>query len=128
MPRTVKKDKHLQVGNPIKPASLSDRAAKEWDRMMGEIDSAGIQLTPAHRAALELAATIAADIADDRALLNKDGYYITTKAGLVAHPASKRLDALRRDFIKVIAMLGLRAAVAAPQTGSAIAPDDLLED
>jgi len=33
---------------------------------------------------------------------------------LGAHPASKRLDALRRDYIKVLAMLGLRAAVAAP--------------
>ena len=71
-------------------------------------------MTAAHRTPLTLAATIAADIADAWEAIKKDGAYVQSKAGLVAHPASKRLDALRRDYIKVLVMLGLRTAVAAP--------------
>lgn len=52
---------------------------------------------------------------DARTRIDKDGAYIEGKAGLVAHPATKRLDALRRDYIKVLAMLGQRAAVAGEQ-------------
>jgi hypothetical protein len=34
------------------------------------------------------------------------------KTGAIqAHPAVKRMDALRRDYIKVLGLLGLRAAV-----------------
>lgn len=40
--------------------------------------------------------------------MQRAGAYVQSKAGLVAHPASKRLDALRRDYIKVLTMLGLR--------------------
>lgn len=56
--------------------------------------------------------TIAADIAEGWKAIQEDGAYITTKAGLQAHPATKRIDALRRDYIKVLGILGLRAAVA----------------
>ena len=114
MPRTVKKDKNLQPGQPLKPDNLSERASTEWDRLLSELDSAHIRVTAAHRTPLSLAATIAADIADAWAVVKAEGAYIQTKAGLVAHPASKRLDALRRDYIKILAMLGLRTAVAAP--------------
>lgn len=112
MPRTVKQDKNLTPGQPLKPVNLSERASYEWDRLIGELAASGIEVTAAHRTPLSLAATIAADIASDWARVQEDGAYILTKAGLVAHPASKRLDALRRDYIKVISMLGLRTAVA----------------
>lgn len=113
MPRTVKKDKNLAAGQPAKPNNLSDRAGQEWDRIVGELAASQIQVTPAHRTILSQAATIAADIAESWERVKLDGAYIVTKAGLVAHPASKRLDALRRDYIKVLSMLGLRTAVAA---------------
>jgi hypothetical protein len=31
------------------------------------------------------------------------------------HPAAKRMDALRRDYLKALTMLGLRASVAEPE-------------
>jgi phage terminase small subunit len=31
------------------------------------------------------------------------------------HPAAKRMDALRRDYLKALTMLGLRASVAVPE-------------
>jgi phage terminase small subunit len=116
MPRTVKRDKHLTPGQPLKPGNLSARASLEWDRIASELAESSIQVTPAHRTALSMAATLAADIADAWSHVRDEGAYIAGKNGLVAHPASKRLDALRRDYIKVLAMLGLRTAVAAPDT------------
>lgn len=124
MPRTVKKVKDLAPGQPEKPTNLSDRASAEWDRLIGELAAAHIQVTPAHRTVLSLAATLAADIADAWAVVKKDGAYIEGKAGLVAHPASKRLDALRRDYVKVLTMLGLRSAVA----GQDESKEETLED
>src|ERR1700685_3811261 len=104
MPRTVKKDSNLKPGKPVKPANLSARASMEWDRLTGELDRAGIQVTEAHRALLSLAAKIAADIDKSWGVVKNEGEYITNaKTGAVqAHPASKRLDALRRDYIKVL--------------------------
>src|ERR1035437_5462055 len=104
MPRTVKKDKHLQPGQPLKPSTLSPRAAAEWDRLIGELAASNILVSPGHRALLSLSATIAADIVEAWAAIERDGAYIETKAGIVAHPATKRLDALRRDRIKVLTM------------------------
>lgn len=115
--KTVKKSKDLQAGQPLKPTNLSPRASAEWDRIVGELATSGIAVSPAHRTILSQAATISADIAESWARVQEDGAYITTKAGLVAHPASKRLDALRRDYIKVLTMLGLRVAIAVPLGG-----------
>jgi phage terminase small subunit len=116
MPRTVKKDANLQAGKPLKPTNLSDRAAHEWDRLTGELDAAQIQVTTAHRTLLALACTIAADIAKAWEVVKVEGEYLTNgKTGVVqAHPASKRLDALRRDYIKVLTTLGMRAVPAPP--------------
>ena len=66
MARTVKKDSNLKPGTPVKSENLSPRASKEWDRLVGELASAQIQVTSAHRTLLSLASTIAADIADSR--------------------------------------------------------------
>ncbi len=114
MPRTVRKDKHLSAGQPLKPANLSARASVEWDRIVGELVASAIQVTPAHRATLSLAATIAADIKEAWAAVEADGAYIHTEKGILAHPTSKRLDALRRDYIKVLSMLGIRSAAVRP--------------
>jgi phage terminase small subunit len=113
--RTAKKTKDITPGQPAKPDNLSERASTEWDRLVGELAASGIEVTPAHRAHIALAATIAADIADAWKNVQEDGAYVMTKAGLAAHPATKRLDALRRDYIKVLTMLGLRAAPAKPE-------------
>jgi phage terminase small subunit len=114
MPRTVKKDPNLQPGKPQKSPNLSPRASAEWDRIVSELDRSGIEVTPAHRTPLTLASTIAADIAEAWETIQKEGAYeVNSKTGTSqAHPASKRLDALRRDYIKVLVMLGLRNAVA----------------
>ena len=128
MPRTVKKDANLLPGKPLKPANLSARASKEWDRLTSELEASQIQVTAAHRAPLSMAATISADIQDAWETVQEDGAYsINAKTGAVqAHPASKRLDALRRDYIKVLAMLGLRTAVAGKDPEKEETLEDLL--
>ena len=123
MPRTVKKSKDLQAGQPEKPSNLSTRAAIEWDRLTGELAASNIRVTPGHRALMSMAATIAADIAEAWAAIQADGAYVMGKAGLTAHPASKRLDALRRDHFKVLTMLGLRQAVATAEDQEASLTD-----
>jgi phage terminase small subunit len=128
MPRTVKEDKNLKPGSPLKPAHLSARAAAEWDRLIGELAASQIQVSAAHRAPLSLAATIAADLASAWATVQADGAYQTNlKTGAITeHPASKKLDALRRDYIKVLVMLGLRTAVATPDTKNESTLEDFL--
>lgn len=117
MPRTARKDTALKAGKPLKPSNLSDHAALEWDRLTGELESAGIQVSTAHRTLLSLAATIAADIAAAWEVVKQEGSYITNqKTGAVqVHPASKMLNELRRDYIKVLTCLGTRATPAPPK-------------
>ena len=67
MGRTARKDPNLAPGRPQKPTNLSKRAAKEWDRILGELDASHIQTTPAHRTVLSMASTLAADIGAGRA-------------------------------------------------------------
>ena len=126
MPRTAKTDRNVQIGPPPRPATLSDTAAKEWDKLAQELADAGIQTTPAHRSVMELAANIAADMAEASIAIEKDGAYVAGKMGIVAHPATKRLDALRRDRIKVLTMLGIRVAAASPDTDKEDSLDDAL--
>ena len=79
---------------------------------MAELEEAGLKITVAHRAPLALAATIAADISTDWEEIKRGGAYaLSPKGGIQAHPAVKRMDALRRDYLKALALLGLRAAV-----------------
>lgn len=117
----------VRPGTPTKPANLSPRASAAWDRLLGELQEANLLITVAHRAALSMAATIAADIQEAWAAVQKDGAYLENAktGGLQAHPASKRIDALRRDYIKVLTVLGLRAALSdGPQTEQTL--DDVL--
>ncbi len=111
MSRVTKPIQPPLAGQPTKPGGLSPQASIEWDRLAGELAEAGILITFAHRAAMTLAATIAADIRNAWVQVQKDGEYIMTKTGLQAHPATKRADALRRDYFKALTLLGLRAAV-----------------
>jgi phage terminase small subunit len=117
MPRTVKTDPNLKAGSPTKPANLSPQASREWDRLTGELERARIHVSEAHRATLSLAATIAADITASWKVIEVEGLYWTNrKTGEPKeHPAAKRMDALRRDYLKALTMLGLRASVAEPE-------------
>ena len=117
MPRTVKTDHNLKQGSPTKPTHLSEQASREWDRLLGELESARIHVSEAHRVILAHAATIAADIVALWAVLQTEGLYWTNKktGEPKEHPASKRIDALRRDHLKALTMLGLRASVAQPE-------------
>lgn len=128
MPRTVRKDTNLVAGTPAKPLNLSERAAKEWDRLTGELSAASIQVTAAHRTPLELAATIAADLASAWETVQIEGaYYQNEKTGaLMVHPATRRMDGLRRDYIKVLTMLGLRTAVAGKDEEKTESLEDIL--
>jgi phage terminase small subunit len=115
-PRTVRKDTNLKPGQPLKPTNLSDRAGLEWDRLVSELSTAQIQVSTSHRALLSLAATIAADISQAWEVVKKEGAFISNKkTGTVQiHPASKMLNELRRDYIKVLTALGTRAMPAPP--------------
>ena len=77
MPRTVKHDRNLKPGKPVKPENLSERAAQEWDRLTTELEGSQIQVTTAHRTLLVLAATIAADIAKVWDTVRREGEYVT---------------------------------------------------
>src|SRR5258708_30385919 len=128
MPRTVKTDPNLKPGTPVKPANLSERASREWDRLTGELERARIHVSEAHRATLSLAATIAADIAASWKVIEVEGLYWTNaKTGEPReHPAAKRMDALPRDYLKALTMLGLRASVAEPEESKAETLEDIL--
>jgi P27 family predicted phage terminase small subunit len=128
MPRTVKIDPNLKQGKPAKPAHLSQRASREWDRLTGELECARIHLSEAHRATLSLASTIAADIAASWKVIEAEGLYWTNKrtGEPKEHPAAKRMDALRRDYLKALTMLGLRASVADPEQDTEPTLEDVL--
>jgi P27 family predicted phage terminase small subunit len=128
MPRTVKTDHNLKQGTPTKPAHLSERASREWDRLTGELVRSRIHLSEAHRATLTLAATVAADIAAMWKVIEVEGLYWTNKktGEPKEHPAAKRMDALRRDYLKALTMLGLRASVAQPEEVKRETLDDIL--
>jgi phage terminase small subunit len=116
MPRTVKKDANLKPGKPEKPVNLSARAAVAWDRLVSQLEASQIQLTTAHSSLLSIASTLSADISDAWETVKAKGAYITNKktGAVQEHPASKKLDALRRDLIKVLVTLGTRAQAAPP--------------
>jgi phage terminase small subunit len=117
------KDQNLVSGAPKKSLGLSERASAEWDRLLAEFAEAGIQVTVAHRALLTLAATTAADIRREwEAIVQNGEYQMVVGKGMVQHPAVKRMDALRKDYIKILSMLGLRSGVVGGKT------DETLED
>lgn len=112
MPRPRKSDAQLagtrKPGTPAKPPGISDNAALHWDRIVGELESAGVVLTTAHAGLLAIAATLSDDIAACHAELIQNGTdYTQAGTGAVKlHPAAARLDYLRRDLGKILIVLG----------------------
>lgn len=84
-------------GTPAKPAHLSEQAGREWDRLIREIQESGLQVTPAHRALIALAATLHADIKSDcQEIPNEAPYYSRRRAELsFIPPSSARWDLAR---------------------------------
>jgi P27 family predicted phage terminase small subunit len=112
MARPRKSNAPPAFGQPAKPAHLSEAAAREWDKLVGEIAASSLQVTPAHRGLLQLAATLQADIKSDWEEIKREGAYkLAANGAIVAHPAVKRMGALRRDLIKALSAIGLRPGV-----------------
>jgi phage terminase small subunit len=103
----------MTPGAPDKPGTLSTRASAAWDKLVADLDASGIQVSKAHGVLISIAATLSADIAKAWETVKDEGSYVTNhKTGaLQAHPEAKRLDSLRRDYIKVMSLIGLRAPV-----------------
>ena len=121
-------NQRMMPGKPVKPKTLSKEAAAEWDRLVEDINESGIQLAKAHGELLAMAATIAADIADASETVKIEGAYVTNEktGAMQSHPAARRLDNLRRDYIKVLSLLGLRSAVGGESSDSPKSLADLL--
>jgi phage terminase small subunit len=96
-----------------KSPRLSPWASEEFDRLLAELEKSGIVLTPAHRCTLIVCATLRADIRDCWAVIRENGSaYCKAGTGAVKlHPAAARLDVLRRDLTKALALLGLQKPV-----------------
>jgi phage terminase small subunit len=112
-----------------KSPHLSPWASAEWDRLLRELEASGIELTPAHRCTLIVAATLRADIRDCWAVIQENGGNYT-KAGTGAvklHPAAGRLDVLRRDLTKALALLGIHKPTPEP-TDKEPSLEELLAD
>ena len=108
--KTKAQSRRLVPGNPAKPDNLSEWASAEWDKLLAELEASGLVLSPAHRCTLVVCATLKADIRACWAALKANGGDYT-KAGTGAvklHPAAARLDVLRRDLTKALALLGLQ--------------------
>lgn len=115
-------DQHMTPGVPLKPKTLSSDAAKEWDRIMSELKESNIQVSKAHRSLIEQAAVISVDITEAKGTVDDEGAYFHNEktGGMQLHPAARRLDGLRRDYIKVMSLLGLRSAVSGGDGGSSL--------
>ena len=98
-----------QKGQFDKSPRLSPWAREEWDRLLTDLDASGIELTPAHRCTLVVCATLRADIRRCWEVLSENGSdYCKAGTGAVKlHPAAARLDVLRRDLTKALALLGI---------------------
>jgi phage terminase small subunit len=107
-------NQNMTPGLPAKPADLSKAAAREWDRLLRELVDSGIRVAKAHGRLLEQACNVRADLLEAAAVVKEKGaYYKNPNTGaILLHPAARRLDGLRRDYVKVLSLLGLRSAVA----------------
>jgi phage terminase small subunit len=120
---TTKQASKLVAGNPGKSDNLSEWASKEWDRLLADLEASGIELSPAHHCTLVVCATLRADIRDCWAVISENGSaYTQAGTGAVKlHPAAARLDVLRRDLTKALALLGLQKPVPeVPEAGGGL--------
>jgi hypothetical protein len=72
-PGRPKKGVPPTFGAPQKPSHLSPEAARQRDKLVAEITASSLQATPAHRATISPASTIAADNADAWAAVQENG-------------------------------------------------------
>jgi phage terminase small subunit len=120
---------NMTPGRPAKPPGLSKVAALEWDRLVSDLADSNITIAKVHGRLIEQAAVIAADIEKTTKTVDEKGeYYKNPSTGaILVHPAVRRLDGLRRDYVKVLSLLGLRSAVGSPpETGKSL--DDILDE
>jgi P27 family predicted phage terminase small subunit len=122
-------DQNMKPGRPAKPPGLSPNAIKEWDRLVAELEESDIAIARAHGRLVEQAAEIAVDLADAKDTVAIEGAYVTNdKTGVMQlHPAARRMDSLRRDYIKVLSLLGLRSAVGGTPKSASKSLEDLLD-
>jgi phage terminase small subunit len=117
----------MTLGVPERPANLEGRAVEVWDEIVAELVGSGIQLSKAHRTLLETAAVLVVDMEDCRERAQIEGSYRENPrtGAYQLHPAVRRLDALRRDFIKTMSQLGMRSASPGAMRNE---PGDFLEE
>jgi hypothetical protein len=122
-------NQNMRPGRPAKPPGMTKEVGAEWDRLLKDLTSSGISIAKAHGRLMEQAAMIAVDLSDADAASKKDGpYYLNRNTGAVMlHPATRRLDSLRRDYVKVLSLLGLRSAIAGEAKGGP-SLDDMLDE
>lgn len=116
---------NMTPGIPAKPPGLPKPVAAEWDRLIADLTDSNITIAKAHGRLIAQAAQIAVDISEAMATVkDKGAYYKNPNTGaILLHPAARRLDGLRRDYVKVLSLLGLRSAFANVAAGG-----DSLED
>ena len=124
-------NQNMTPGQPAKPPDMTKAAAREWTRLLRELTDSGIRVAKAHGRLIETAANIVADMeeAADTLTKNKGAYYLNRNTGaIMIHPAARRIDGLRRDYVKVLSLLGLRSAVGdgLPDKGKSM--DDILDE
>jgi phage terminase small subunit len=122
---------NMTPGLPAKPPKLPKDVSAEWDRLVSDLVESNISVAKAHGRLIEQAARIAVDIEDATEVVkDKGAYYLNKNTGAyLIHPATRRLDSLRRDYVKVLSLLGLRSVVAAaPETGQQSVEDMLDEE
>jgi hypothetical protein len=122
---------NMTPGRPMKPPGLPKPVTAEWDRLVTELADSNITIAKAHGRLIEQAARIAVDITDATEVIkeNKSPYYLNRNTGAwMLHPATRRLDSLRRDYVKVLSLLGLRSAVGdgLPDKGKSM--EDILDE
>ncbi|HZP06761.1 MAG TPA: P27 family phage terminase small subunit [Terracidiphilus sp.] len=120
-------NQNMRPGRPAKPPGLTKRAGQEWDRLVSDLEESGIQVAKVHGRLIELASKIFDAMADAQETIDTEGpYYENPKTGAMQlHPATRRLDSLGRDYVKVLSILGLRSVAATPITGESL--EDILD-
>ena len=122
---------NMTPGRPAKPPGLPKPVTAEWDRLVSELADSNITIAKAHGRLIEQAARIAVDITEAGEVIreNKSPYYLNRNTGAwMLHPATRRLDSLRRDYVKVLSLLGLRSAVSDGLPDKVKSMEDILDE
>lgn len=120
---TFRKDRHAAraVADPARPdapASLSDDARAEWDRVIGELAAAKL-LSKLDRAVLALYCQAWADYWAAKAIVEEEGWTAVGSTGnVVEHPAVKSMHRSWEHCVRAAREFGMtpsgRAAIRVP--------------